>query len=133
MTDEQSLSALIYALDTVDDVATLTNAVPLRNAVFVGSGDSLSSAMLADRFGFRSISSGDVTWMAELPARDTLVGISHSGTSGATVRALRLARDAGVHTVAITSDPDSPLAETADSVQSVPALHITEMVPCAGL
>jgi hypothetical protein len=60
------------------------------------------------------------------------VGISHSGTSGATVRALRLARSAGLKTVAITSQPDSPLADSADAVQLVPKLRLDETVPCAG-
>lgn len=133
MTEQQSLSALIYALNTVADVVPLTGVAPLGNAVFIGSGDSLSSGMLAHRFGHRSMSSGDVTWMEQLPAAcDTLVGISHSGTSGATVRALRLANAAGVRTIAITSNPDSPLAETADIVQQVPSLHVAETVPVAG-
>ncbi|MGO4689189.1 SIS domain-containing protein [Glaciibacter sp. 2TAF33] len=133
MTNQQSLSALIEALKAVADVVPPKGIEPLSNAVFVGSGDSLSSAMLANRFGHRSMSSGDITWMDELPARcETLVGISHSGTSGATVRALRLANAAGIRTIAITSNPDSPLAEAADFVQQVPSLHVSETVPCSG-
>lgn len=133
MTPNQTLSALTDALRTAPDVVPLADLEDLGNAVFVGSGDSLSSGILANRFGHRSMSSGDVTWMDELPAGcDTLVGISHSGTSGATVRALRLANAAGVRTIAITSNPASPLAETADIVQQVPTLHVSEMVPVAG-
>ncbi|TAM67564.1 MAG: SIS domain-containing protein [Microbacteriaceae bacterium] len=133
MTEQQTLSALIHALNHVTDVVPHADAAPLANAVFVGSGDSLSSGMLANRFGHRSMSSGDITWMDALPAAcETLVGISHSGTSGATVRALRLAGAAGVRTIAVTSNPASPLAEAADLVQQVPTLNVTETVPVAG-
>ncbi|PXY35364.1 hypothetical protein [Prauserella flavalba] len=117
-------------------IAPLTPAplsAPLGRAVLVGSGDSLASALVAARFGHRALSSGDLTWTGSVPPGcDTVVGVSHSGTSGATVRALRLARGAGLHTVAVTSRPDSPLAEAAADVQPVPALPVTETVPCAG-
>ncbi|MFI6930823.1 hypothetical protein [Streptomyces sp. NPDC050287] len=84
-------------------------------------------------FGHRALSAGDVTWSDSLPAAcDTLVGISHSGTSGATVGALRMARTAGLRTVAVTSQAGSPLADSADEVQLVPTLRVEELVPCAG-
>jgi hypothetical protein len=35
-------------------------------------------------------------------------------------------------TVAITSQPSSPLADSADAVQLVPTLRLAETVPCAG-
>ncbi|MGW0582870.1 hypothetical protein ACWD25_44735, partial [Streptomyces sp. NPDC002920] len=41
-------------------------------------------------------------------------------------------RTAGLKTVAITSQAASPLADSADEVQSVPTLRVTELVPCAG-
>ncbi|MFB7493175.1 SIS domain-containing protein [Streptomyces sp. NPDC056161] len=109
-------------------------AVPdLGRAVFTGSGDSLASALVATAHGHRALSAGDLTWSETMPAGcDTVVGISHSGTSGATVRALRLAGAAGLKTVAITSQPSSPLAESADSVHLVPTLELAETVPCAG-
>src|SRR5882757_11258329 len=118
----------------LDAGPVVTGAVPdLARAVFTGSGDSLASALVATAFGHRALSAGDVTWSETLPAAcDTLVGISHSGTSGATVRALRMARTAGLKTVAITSQASSPLADSADEVQLVPALRVEEVVPCAG-
>lgn len=124
--------ALRTALLTAPAVTTGT-APDLGRAVFVGSGDSLASALVATAAGHRALSAGDVTWNGAVPAGcDTLVGISHSGTSGATVRALRIARDAGLRTVAVTSRPDSPLADSADTVQTVPSLAVEEVVPCAG-
>ncbi|MFE4668722.1 MurR/RpiR family transcriptional regulator [Streptomyces sp. NPDC056716] len=131
--DPARLSGALKAA-LLDSAPLVTAAVPdLARAVFTGSGDSLASALLATAFGHRALSAGDLTWSATLPAAcDTVVGISHSGTSGATVRALRLARDAGMRTVAITSQPSSPLADSADAVQLVPTLRLDEQVPCAG-
>lgn len=127
-----SSAALRAALLDVPPVAV--GSVPdLGRAVFVGSGDSLASGLIATGFGHRALSAGDVAWSEALPAAcDTLVGISHSGTSGATVRALRMARSAGLKTVAITSQASSPLADSADEVQLVPVLRVEEVVPCAG-
>ena len=130
---EQDLNSLLEALDNVQPIVPIEHKSPLGNAVFVGSGDSLTSGLIAHNFGHRSVSSGDITWTGQIPARaDTIVGISHSGTSGATVRALRLAREMGLNTIAVTSNPDSPIAEAADTVQIVPTLPVSEAVPSAG-
>jgi hypothetical protein len=128
-----SASAALHAA-LLDAPPVAVGSVPdLGRAVFVGSGDSLASGLIATGFGHRALSAGDVTWSETLPAAcDTLVGISHSGTSGATVRALRMARTAGLKTVAITSQASSPLADAADEVQLVPTLRVEEVVPCAG-
>jgi hypothetical protein len=127
--DRDALKAALLGAPPV-----VAGAVPdLGRAVFTGSGDSLASALVATEFGHRALSAGDLTWGETLPAAcDTVVGISRSGTSGATVRALRLARDAGLKTVAITSQTSSPLADSADAVQLVPDLDVAEIVPCAG-
>ena len=122
--------ALADALRAVRPVIPVTLDAPLGRAAFVGSGDSLASAQIAAAFGHRAMSSGDITWTGRVPVGcDTVVGISHSGTSGATVRALRLARSQGLRTVAITSDADAPLAAAADEVQLVPTLQVDELVP----
>ncbi|QMU97360.1 SIS domain-containing protein [Microbacterium esteraromaticum] len=132
MTHQENLTRLIAALETSADVRASVSDAP-GSAVFTGSGDSLSSALLAQAYGHRAMSSGDITFMGRLPVGvETVVGISHSGTSGATVQALRLARSAGARTIAITSNSDSPLAEAADEVQVVPSLHVEEAVPVAG-
>lgn len=49
-----------------------------------------------------------------LKAGDVAMGVSHSGTSPETVHSLRLARQAGATTVAITHNLGSPLCEEAD-------------------
>jgi hypothetical protein len=132
VTVHEQLSTIASALRAVSDLRPSTSA-PLDRAVFVGSGDSLSSALLATAYGHRALSSGDLTWTRRLPfGTDTVVGISHSGTSGATVRALRLAAEEGKRTIAITSNADSPLAAAAAETQLVPSLGIEEVIPCAG-
>lgn len=121
------------ALRDTDDVRPSARVEAGERAVFVGSGDSLASAMLAEHYGHRASSSGDIAWIDRFPAHvDTVVGISHSGTSGATIMALRAARAAGARTIAITSAPQSPLADAADDVQLVPTLRIEERTPSAG-
>lgn len=133
MSTTAQLTAIRSSLDAVADVQPSTASPLPVGSVFVGSGDSLSSALLASAYGHRAMSSGDITWTGELPAATTaVVGISHSGTSGATVRALRIAREAGVRTIAITSNPDSPLADEADELQLVPSLGIDEEIPVGG-
>jgi len=47
-------------------------------------------------------------------ADDVLVGISASGRARYVIAALVMAREIGAHTVALTCDPDSPLAAGAD-------------------
>jgi hypothetical protein len=127
------LTALRDSLDAVADVEPPAASPLPVGSVFVGSGDSLSSALLAGAYGHRAMSSGDITWTGKLPAgANAVIGISHSGTSGATVRALRIAREVGVRTVAITSNPGSPLADEADELQLVPSLVIDEEIPVAG-
>lgn len=51
---------------------------------------------------------------AEVKAEDAVVGIAASGTTPYTVAAIRRANMLGALTVAVTSNPDSPLASDAD-------------------
>lgn len=129
----QTLPRLVSALRDVELIPAFPGGMDLGNAVFTGCGDSLASAYVAARRGHRAESAGDIEWMEELPARmETLIGISHSGTSGATIRAIRRAREAGLRTVAVTSSPDTPLGESAAEVQAIPALKVQEAIPVAG-
>lgn len=47
---------------------------------------------------------------------DVAIGISHSGTSAETVHALKLAKEAGATTVALTHNVGSPITDIADYV-----------------
>lgn len=51
-----------------------------------------------------------------MQAGDIAIGISHSGTSSETVQSLRLAKEAGATTVALTHNMGSPITELADYV-----------------
>ncbi|KAE8177745.1 MurR/RpiR family transcriptional regulator [Photobacterium carnosum] len=53
---------------------------------------------------------------ALLNSDDVAIGISHSGTSKETIKALALAKECGAITVALTHNPLSPLAELSDYV-----------------
>ncbi|MFC4467701.1 MurR/RpiR family transcriptional regulator [Streptomyces xiangluensis] len=54
------------------------------------------------------------TSAALLTPADVAVGISHSGATRETIEPFELAKERGATTVAITSDPRSPLARAAD-------------------
>lgn len=47
---------------------------------------------------------------------DTAIAFSHSGSSADTVKALKVAKSAGAHTIAITNNTGTPLANWADVV-----------------
>lgn len=51
-----------------------------------------------------------------LQPSDLAIGISHSGSSAETIKALRLAKEAGAYTVALTHNPKSTLCKYADAV-----------------
>lgn len=54
------------------------------------------------------------TSAALLTPADVAIGISHSGATRETIEPFELAKERGATTVAITSDPRSPLAKAAD-------------------
>jgi N-acetylmuramic acid 6-phosphate etherase len=56
----------------------------------------------------------------ELGAADVVIGVSAGGTTPYVVAALRVARQAGALTAAVTSEPGSPLARLADCPIAVP-------------
>jgi hypothetical protein len=129
------LTALASCLESMAALNSRAPSAPgdLGSAVFVGSGDSLAAALLAERFGHRALSAGDIAWTGEIPPRcDTVVGVSQSGNTGATVLALRAARDAGLRTVALTTDGESALVDAADQVRLMPLPQVRETVPAAG-
>lgn len=130
---EQKLDDLIVALENMADIEVSGDGAAPDAAVYTGSGDSLASAYVASRTGGRAMSSGDIQWMEEVPAQaKTLVGISNSGTSGATIRALRRGAEEGLRTIAVTSSPDSVMAKEASEVQLIAPLDLHEDVPVAG-
>ncbi|TCP56858.1 RpiR family transcriptional regulator [Tamaricihabitans halophyticus] len=66
-----------------------------------------------------------LTSAAVLGSNDVAVGISHTGATADTVEALRVAREHGATTVALTNFPRSPIAEVADLVLTTAARETT--------
>jgi hypothetical protein len=129
---QHELLALITALG-----ATTLPSIPavsdLGRALFVGSGDSLSACLLTEPLGHRAASAGDLAWTEHVPSHfDTVVGVSHSGRTRATVAAVETARKAGLRTVALTANPDSMLPSVSDRLFLAPNITIKETVPSAG-
>ncbi|HWC22998.1 MAG TPA: 6-phospho-3-hexuloisomerase [Flexivirga sp.] len=94
----------------------LTNA----RAVFViGNGRSgLAIQMAAMRLmhlGLKVHVAGEVTAPA-IGSGDVLLAVSGSGTTGSVVSAADVAKKVGASVLAITTAPDSPLAQRADEV-----------------
>jgi len=127
-----SLDALLRVL-SASSSSSASAPAGLGNALFVGSGDSLSACLLAEGAGHRVASAGDVAWTGSLPPRiDALVGVSQSGRTAATVAAVRVAAEHGVRTIAITTDPRSPITAAAGEVRIAPPAAVTETIPVAG-
>ena len=66
-----------------------------------------------------------LTSAAVLGPGDVAVGISHTGATIDTVETLRVARDRGATTVALTNFPTSPITEVADLVLTTAARETT--------
>lgn len=66
-----------------------------------------------------------LTSAAVLKDGDVAVGISHTGATTDTVEALRVAREHGAVTVAVTNFPRSPITEVADHVLTTAARETT--------
>ncbi|MGI5503517.1 MurR/RpiR family transcriptional regulator [Lentzea sp. CA-135723] len=66
-----------------------------------------------------------LTSAAVLTEADVAVGISHTGSTAETVEALRVARESGATTVALTNFPRSPITEVADHVLTTAARETT--------
>ncbi|GLY68621.1 RpiR family transcriptional regulator [Amycolatopsis taiwanensis] len=66
-----------------------------------------------------------LTSAAVLKAGDVAIAVSHSGATTDTVEALRVARERGAATVALTNFPRSPITEVADHVLTTAARETT--------
>ncbi|MBD3779303.1 MULTISPECIES: MurR/RpiR family transcriptional regulator [unclassified Cellulomonas] len=118
-------------LDALDRVAHAV--AESHHVVVLGVGASgLAAADLAQklqRIGLMCLSAADthvqMTHAALADERTTAIAFSFSGGTVDVVRALEVAARAGARTVAITNDPRSPLAATAQEVLRTPAREAT--------
>ncbi len=94
------------------------------NAVFVtGKGRSgyIAScmAMRLMQMGFTVHVPGEAT-CRRIGPKDLMIAVSCSGRTVTTVELARISRESGAAVTAVTSDPDSPLAATAQEIILVP-------------
>lgn len=118
------VEAVLERLDAgqADAVADRLNSA--RHVVVTGEG---RSGFMARAFAMRLMHLGlDVHVVGEtttpaLRAGDTVVAVSGSGTTAATVRVAEQAASVGAELLAVTTDPQSLLAQRADLVATIPA------------
>jgi len=100
-----------------------------------GCGDSLFAAQaLALYFrkkgwDIRPATAAEMLWHADIRPRDTVVGISISGSTRRTVEAIEHAARNGARTVAVTLNTESPLARAAEEVLVLPFRPISRAIP----
>ena len=102
------------------------------DCLFVGSGDSYA-ACLAVQYSSRTATCCHPLDFIDSPSIGlgrTVYVVSVSGKTTANIRAARAARKAGLATVAITANPDSPLAASCDDV--IPLEYYSAGVATAG-
>ena len=118
----RSLEDTIHILDMSVMKATIQAICAARQIVLFASGNSIPIAMDLNfrltQIGLSSRFSIDAT-LQEMYATlttsdDVAIGISHTGSSKATVYVLELAKKSGAHTVCITNHSDSPLTRHGD-------------------
>ena len=119
------LTASIQGTQRMLDTARVDRCVSAirraRKVVLVGVGGAAAicdeAAHLFIKAGLDAISCSDhytqVVLAANLGPEDVMVGISHTGMTLGIANALKLAREKGAQTIAVTSDPASPVARAA--------------------
>jgi len=120
------LDGIGLLLDGMDEAAAerLVQMILRAGSVFItGKG---RSGFVAECFAMRLMQMGfpvHVPGEATCPRirrGDLMITVSCSGTTMTTVQMAHISREAGAGVVAVTADPDSPLAEGADLVILVP-------------
>ncbi len=107
-----------------EDAERLIQMILKADRVFVtGKGRSglvaECFAMRVMQMGFEVHVPGEST-CPRIQRNDLMVAVSCSGTTMTTVQMARIAHRSGAPVAALTADPDSPLAETADRTIVVP-------------
>ena len=123
-----------------------------RRLIVTGCGTSFHAAMYGARilqaaFGATAIVEAtqayDLAYGPSLPQKATILGVSHSGSTPTTNRALSRAKKAGLRTLGLCGLPDSAMERFADEVLVIGSTHdhswantmsyTTQLVAFAGL
>ncbi len=124
---QELLARIAAVMDKADwkGLLELADMLPRARRTFVtGAG---RSGLVARSFGMRLMHAGlpafvpGETITPATGAGDLLVAVSCTGTTGFTDYLAERARQLGASTVAITAEPESPLARKADKVVVIPA------------
>ena len=123
---DQIVEEITGVIDKMDE-QDLVRARDLiaRNARVYAAGEGRSGfqarsfAMRLMHIGYTSYMMGE-TICPSMHEGDVLLAISGSGKTRRTVEDAEAAKKLGVKVIAVTSKPDSPLAQTADTVIVVP-------------
>lgn len=136
---EKVIQSICHSLENMrvfisDDYERALNAILNADSVnFFATGDAVSTCMFAsakfNRIGVRSVVCSDVVYQYEtalrLTERDVAFGISNSGHSLNVVRSMKLAKEQGATTIAITQTNRSPLMKYTDIGLFVTPLELT--------
>lgn len=123
-THVRSLQTTAGLLDTPTAVRVAEAIVRSRHVDVYGVGGSALTALEVEarlyRIGINvhpwSEVHNGLTSAAILDRTCVAIGVSNTGRTEETIQMLTVANAAGAHTVAITGNPDSPLAKVADDV-----------------
>lgn len=110
----------------------------LQHGFMIGCGDSYCAAIAVRQFMMRA--TGRLVEAVEalefsrylvgdLPANSFVFGVSNSGTVSRTIEGVRLARDKGAWTFAVTVSADNKLAKTAETLIKVNATPNIKELP----
>jgi glucosamine--fructose-6-phosphate aminotransferase (isomerizing) len=110
----------------------------LEHGFMIGCGDSYCAAIAARQFMAKAtgrlvepVESLEFSryLVEDLPNNSFVFGVSNSGTVSRTIEGVRLARDKGAWTFAVTVNPDSKLAQTAETLLRINATDNIKQLP----
>lgn len=134
LTDNPVIETTDQQIETLSRLE-LPTVTPVRGEriAFLGCGDSLAAARGAELLGHRVISAGDIAWSGTAPAGvDSVVALSWTGKTAATLIATEIAAEAGLVVRSITSDPASPIARLSAKHVQLPQTGHRETIPALG-
>lgn len=112
---------IIQNQGSIVDVARQVSNRNLRCYCAVGCGSSYYAAIIS-MFSYehifnldsRAVPSSEFIWYPPAPNSQILIALSRSGRTSETLEATRRAKKIGIPSVAVTSDPASPMARESD-------------------
>jgi len=102
----------------------------VRSGIIIGCGDSYAAGvalrayvMAATQRWFEPVEALEFSryLIADLPPCSCVIGVSNSGTVARTIEGVRLARERGAWTFAVTVRADNALAQTAETLMQIDA------------